>query len=204
MMSSSTSGSDPFSSAESKRSRSLRSPPSAILWSTCVPHAGRTNRQHDTGASSGRDERATKQVTRDVNKETADPDRLAWEMSIQETSNSHAGHGTHKAQLDNRRQNEPGQATRQLPGSPMSQPAARPVSDRLAGTTATRAGNDGWPPGNGRASRKRASHKAGKTAAHLATNSQAVLFHWVSICHLAAIAMIARLNLPEPPSCVVD
>ena len=77
-----------------------------------MPQAGRTNRQHDTGCSSGGDERTTEYVTRDVDEETAKPGRLAWEMTIEQTSSCHAGHGTHKAQLDKRRQNEHGQANR--------------------------------------------------------------------------------------------
>ena len=51
-------------------------------------------------------------MTRDVNEETAKPDRLAWKMTIQQPSSSHPGHGTHKAHLGNRRQNEHGQANR--------------------------------------------------------------------------------------------
>src|SRR5262245_26249042 len=58
----------------------------------------------------------------------------------------------------------------------MSQPTARPVSERLTGTTATRPDNEGWPPGNGRASKKSASHKAGRTTAHLATNDRPFCF----------------------------
>ena len=64
--------------------------------------------------------------------------------------------------------------TGSTPVSPVSQPAARPVSDRLTGTMATSAVNEGWPPGNGSATRKSASHKAGRTAAHLATNGTAL------------------------------
>ena len=58
----------------------------------------------------------------------------------------------------------------------MSEAAARPVSDKLAGTMATREGNDGWPPGKGRASKKRASHNAGRPAAHVAINGSPFLF----------------------------
>ena len=126
-----------------------------------VPFEGlQTDRQGSwlrTGERSGSDERTTEHVTRDVDEKTAKAGRLATELTIQQTSSSRDGHGTQEAQLDKRRHNEHGRLTDEEPGSPISQLAARPVSDRLTGTIATRDGNDGWPPGNGRASKKRAS-----------------------------------------------
>ena len=41
---------------------------------------------------------------------------------------------------------------------------------------ATREGNDGWPPGKGSASKKRASHNAGRPAAHVAINGSPFIF----------------------------
>ena len=61
----------------------------------------------------------------------------------------------------------------------MSEPAARPVSDRLAGTTATREGNDGWPPGNGRASKKKGKPQGGENRRTPGDKRQALLFHGV-------------------------
>ena len=82
MMSSSTSGSDPFSSAESRIISIASVATLRNSFEHFVPQAGRTNRQHDTGASSGGDKRTTEYVTRDVDEETAEPRRLAWEMTI--------------------------------------------------------------------------------------------------------------------------